>query len=399
MHPDSEALRPSLMHLIIYLKKRRKMKFFLCVLLMGWVYFTESVNHRNTNTLEKRSKTFNFSNDEIEQPLKRSRRYKRSNCGSDEVGYYFDARVKHCCMKCHEGEHVDQPCTSPWQYPTCTPCEEGTFLAFRNYALKCKRCTSCHQDIEVEVVKCSAKTNAKCVCKAGYYRDHDDCRACTVCHNRRTISNCTITNNTQCGDCLPGFYEDKSECQACPQSDKQCEATSSSCSPVCVPLTSTMSVAYILTGAFLLLLLPCGGLLIHKHKRKKKHQKGDHVFTVIGGGEVPGLTDLNQESRMYSPCTPAGHVPSVLQKNCTLYDIIDCVPVRRWKEFMRTLELPDKVIEIVEVEISNFRDQQYEMLRRWCQLQMASLDAVYQTLERMNLSRCAEELKAKIEHY
>ncbi|KAM4015377.1 tumor necrosis factor receptor superfamily member 25 [Anomaloglossus baeobatrachus] len=360
------------------------------------VYYTESVNYRSKNTLEKR-RTFNSSNDEIEQPIKRSRRYKRSNCGSDDMVY--DDGEKHCCMKCREGEYWEKACTTPRQYPVCKPCEEGTFLAFRNYSPKCKRCTSCHLDIEVEEVKCSAKTDAKCVCKAGYYRDQDDCRVCRACHNRRIISNCTATNNAQCGDCLPGFYEDKSECQACPPSIKQCEFTNTSCSPVCTPVESKISVAYILTGAFLLLLLPFGGLLIHKHKRKKKNQKGEHVFTVIGGGEVPGLTDLNQETKVFSPYTPAGHVPSVLQKSCTLYDIIDCVPVRRWKEFMRTLELPDKVIEIVEVEISNFRDQQYEMLKRWCQLKLASLDAIYLTLERMNLSRCAEELKAKIEHY
>ncbi|KAG9481995.1 hypothetical protein GDO78_010948 [Eleutherodactylus coqui] len=102
---------------------------------------------------------------------------------------------------------------------------------------------------------------------------------------------------------------------------------------------------------------------------------------------------MSQETHILCPDTP------VLEKSCTLYDIINCVPVRRWKEFMRTLELPDKVIEAVEVENSIFRDQQYEMLRRWCQLKMPSIDVVYQTLERMNLLRCAEELKAKIEEY
>lgn len=99
-------------------------------------------------------------------------------------------------------------------------------------------------------------------------------------------------------------------------------------------------------------------------------------------------------------CTPwAGQVPSVLQKGCALYDIIDCVPVKRWKELMRNLELPDNEIERVEMEVGNFRDQQYEMLRRWCQLKTASVESVYQALDRMHLSGCLERLKSKIEQY
>ncbi|XP_075696727.1 tumor necrosis factor receptor superfamily member 25 [Rhinoderma darwinii] len=361
------------------------------------VYLTKSIPHNNTNTLEKRNERLNSSNDKIKQQFENLRRYKRSNCDEE---MYYDEKVRHCCIKCPRGEHVEKSCAAPNHNPICKPCEEGTFLAYSNYLFKCKRCTGCHSDTDIEEVKCSATTDAVCVCKENYYRHRGDCQVCTKCHNRSTTQKCSKTNDTQCGPCLPGFHEEQNKCQSCHQLGKQCENTNASCSPVCeLVVIPTISVPYILTGAFLLLLLPCGGFLIHKHKRKKKHNMGEHVFTAHGEADVPGLTDINQKTRILSPDTTPGHVPSVLQKSCTLYDIIDCVPIRRWKEFMRTLELPDKVIEIVEVEISNIRDQQYEMLRRWCQLKMASVDAVYQTLERMNLSGCAEELKAKIEHY
>ncbi|XP_044134298.1 tumor necrosis factor receptor superfamily member 25 [Bufo gargarizans] len=311
---------------------------------------------------------------------------------------FFDAEAKRCCRLCPMGQYVEKPCAAPLQDPVCKPCDEGTYLAYSNYLTKCKLCTTCDLDTEVEKVSCSETTNAECVCKESFYwyEEQRICKACTKCNNRSTIQNCSTRSNTQCGGCLPGFYEENNECSSCLPSGEQCEMTKSSCPPVCAPVVSIMP--YVLTGTFLLLLLLCGGLLIHKHKRKKKHSKGEHVIKVHGGGDVPGLTAINQDTGIVTPDT-TGHVFSILQRSSTLYHIIDCVPVRRWKEFMRTLELPDKVIEIVEVEISNFRDQQYEMLRRWCQLKMASVDAVYETLERMNLSGCAEELKEKIEHY
>ncbi|XP_072012365.1 tumor necrosis factor receptor superfamily member 25 isoform X2 [Engystomops pustulosus] len=362
------------------------MKTFLCVLLLNWVYLSES---KNIDAQEKSSERFNSSNDETDQGFNNLWRHKRSICDN---GTYYDKLVGRCCRKCPGGEHVEKPCATTGQDTVCTPCQVGTFLPDINYLTKCKRCTSCLPDIQVEAVRCSATSNAVCVCVKGYYRlgEQDPCQACTKCHNRKIISNCSSTSDTKCGDCLPGFYEEKSECHRCNQSDNLCETTNSSCSPVCERVVSAMPVPYILIGALLLLLLPCVGFLLHKHKKKKKHRKGELIFTVHEGGDVPGLKDTNQETRILTP---------VLQKSCTLYDIIDCVPVRRWKEFMRTLELPDKIIETVEVEMSNFRDQQYEMLRRWCQLKIACIESVYHTLERMNLSGCAEELKAKIEQY
>ncbi|KAM4703133.1 tumor necrosis factor receptor superfamily member 25 [Rhinophrynus dorsalis] len=142
-------------------------------------------------------------------------------------------------------------------------------------------------------------------------------------------------NDTVCGPCVPGFYEEDKECRPCPQSSQK--QCSNSKDVVCSQLC---------------------------------------------------------KSESSSPLT------SVLQKGSTLYDIIDSVPVKRWKEFIRILELQDKEIDIVEMEFTNsFRDQQYEMLRRWCQLRTAALESIYQALERMNLCGCAEELRIKIENY
>lgn len=97
-------------------------------------------------------------------------------------------------------------------------------------------------------------------------------------------------------------------------------------------------------------------------------------------------------------CCPSGPPRgSVLQPGSQLYDIIDAVPVRRWKEFMRVLELRDAEIEVVEMEFTHVRDQQYEMLKRWCQQRHATLNAVIHALERMELSGCAEELRHRLQ--
>uniref|UniRef100_A0A8C4UYT5 TNF receptor superfamily member 25 n=1 Tax=Falco tinnunculus TaxID=100819 RepID=A0A8C4UYT5_FALTI len=93
-----------------------------------------------------------------------------------------------------------------------------------------------------------------------------------------------------------------------------------------------------------------------------------------------------------APLEPRG----ALLHGSQLYTIIDAVPVRRWKEFMRVLELREAEIELVELEVAHIRDQQYEMLKRWCQQTSATLDRVYAALERMELAGCAEALRRSL---
>ncbi|NXW10682.1 TNR25 factor, partial [Fregetta grallaria] len=95
------------------------------------------------------------------------------------------------------------------------------------------------------------------------------------------------------------------------------------------------------------------------------------------------------------PSAPPGPHSTLLQGS-QLYTVIDAVPVRRWKEFMRVLELREAEIELVELEVTHIRDQQYEMLKRWCQQTSATLDRVFAALERMELAGCAEVLRRSL---
>lgn len=98
-----------------------------------------------------------------------------------------------------------------------------------------------------------------------------------------------------------------------------------------------------------------------------------------------------------SPAPPAGWAAATLQLGPQFYDVMDAVPARRWKEFVRTLGLREAEIEAVEVEVGRFRDQQYEMLKRWRQQQPAGLGAIYAALERMGLDGCAEDLRSRLQ--
>ncbi|NWW75475.1 TNR25 factor, partial [Climacteris rufus] len=100
----------------------------------------------------------------------------------------------------------------------------------------------------------------------------------------------------------------------------------------------------------------------------------------------------SDKGELSAPPEPRG----ALLQGSQLYAVIDVVPVRRWKEFMRMLELREAEIELVELEVAHIRDQQYEMLKRWCQQTSATLDRVFAALERMELAGCAEALRQSL---
>ncbi|XP_073459746.1 tumor necrosis factor receptor superfamily member 25-like [Aquarana catesbeiana] len=388
------------------------MKNTLFILLLSWVYLLLG---NPIHTLEDWNQTskankFNFSEDGLSQPTwSKPGRYKRSSqeCPNDQS---FDNEKNRCCRKCPEGQYVEKPCNTSGGPPTCAVCKERTYLKLPNYKNSCIKCKSCDDEKQVEVAPCTSSTNRECKCKEGFYVKGEDCYPCTSCPNRDIKEICSNITDTVCGDCLPNFFEEKNECQPCNQSNKDCIEMPATCTPVCVPIKEVETNILLVIFPVLLLVCALVGLFIYKYKFKKDHSLGGERFTTCQAEEPISSKTHPEESilltfdespvpELCSASNSQGQVPSVLQKGCALYDIIDCVPVKRWKELMRNLELPDNEIERVEMEVGNFRDQQYEMLRRWCQLKTASVESVYQALDRMHLSGCLERLKSKIEQY
>nr|XP_028597771.1 tumor necrosis factor receptor superfamily member 25 [Podarcis muralis] len=106
----------------------------------------------------------------------------------------------------------------------------------------------------------------------------------------------------------------------------------------------------------------------------------------------PPAASLAEKEKLVNGAPP---ICGLLQGR-NMYAVIDAVPVRRWKEFVRGLGLRDREIELVELEHSQFREQQYEMLKRWCQQQGPSTDAIFTVLESMQLGGCAQELREQL---
>ncbi|XP_054251069.1 tumor necrosis factor receptor superfamily member 25 [Indicator indicator] len=356
-------------------------------------------------------------------------------------------------VPCHPavpaGTFLYKPCSSLGNDSVCKTCSPGTFRAQPNTFTKCQACYECDQQAFQSVLSnCSATSNVACGCRPGHFRSCLDeqctefsCLQCQTCAGRLVQRPCSETQDTLCGSCKPDFYTEGGECRPCPTTTP--DACGKECQRACSGSDSNSQgsgLEYILlafTGPLFL-----GALAIY-HKRKQlwhstssgsphptvqaanptawamplyqdSAQVGDSIcWTQSCSSQVTklaagmGRQSPKHDALLQKPggtAWPGGEVgPSsplepraTLLQGSQLYSIIDAVPVRRWKEFMRVLELREAEIELVELEVAHVRDQQYEMLKRWCQQTSATLDHVFTALERMELSGCAEALRRSL---
>uniref|UniRef100_A0A8C3XLQ1 TNF receptor superfamily member 25 n=1 Tax=Chelydra serpentina TaxID=8475 RepID=A0A8C3XLQ1_CHESE len=280
------------------------------------------------------------------------RQVTRPTCAADQL---WHSTERLCCQKCPAGRFMTAPCTSRGHNTTCESCPPGTYLSFQNLERKCRKCSECHAQASQLVLKnCTETSDIECGCGAGHFRQCTDpacrdftCQDCNKCKGTR--HNCSAKEDAQCGICQPGFYLEGGECRACALGLAQARQTAGSSS-----------------------LAPPQPLLLRR------------------------VLCCQAPADALSRC-PAGPLPGVLPQGSQLYDIISAVPVRRWREFMRVLELPDGEIEVVELEFAHVRDQQYEMLKRCYQQKKAAPESIFAALERMELAGCAEELRQRLQ--
>ncbi|XP_057603552.1 tumor necrosis factor receptor superfamily member 25 isoform X3 [Hippopotamus amphibius kiboko] len=336
----------------------------------------------------------------------------------------FQKRSLLCCRGCPAGHYLKAPCTKPCGAATCLPCPQGTFLAWENHhETRCARCQACDEEAsQVALKNCSAVADTHCGCKPGWFTDcmvsqcpHGSpfrCRLCTDCGalHRHTKAPCS-SRDTHCGTCLPGFYEHGNSCVSCPTS------TLGSCPEPCVAVCgwrqneAGMEALTPLQATHLSPPDSSPTLLVPPSSSEKMC-----TVQLVGNSWTSGSPQTQEApcpevtwswdqlpSRALGPLPPppptppAGSAAALLQPGPQLYDVMDAVPARRWKEFVRTLGLREAEIEAVEVEVCRFRDQQYEMLKRWRQQQPAGLGAVYAALARMGLDGCAEDLRSRLQ--
>ncbi|NXI17462.1 TNR25 factor, partial [Irena cyanogastra] len=377
------------------------------------------------------------------QPLLRLRRHTdRRPC---PAGMNWIETARQCCRQCPAGTFLSEPCTGPENGSVCLACPAGTFRTQPNTLRKCQACYECdRQAFQSVLSNCSATSNIACGCEPGRFRVcHDDhcnefsCQKCQSCTGRLIQRPCSEEHDTLCdSNCKPDFYREGDECRPCHTSTL--EKCGKECQQACGSNNNQGSgLEYILLGLTGPLFL--GALAIY-HKRKRLWHDAlagrplpmAQATTSVASAAATPWCQFN--ARRWDnlcwtqPCSPQGteratgtakqslkhqallrEPPSdegepsaspeprgALLQGSQLYAVIDVVPVRRWKEFMRMLELREAEIELVELEVAHIRDQQYEMLKRWCQQTSATLDHVFAALERMELAGCAEALRQSL---
>ncbi|NWH90323.1 TNR25 factor, partial [Aegithalos caudatus] len=385
------------------------------------------------------------------QPLLRLRRHPAGMNGRgpcpDDMNWIETAQQ--CCRRCPAGTYLSKPCTSSEKNNECVACPTGTFRAQANTLRECQACYECdRQPFQSVLSNCSATNNVVCGCEPGSFRvcldnlcSEFSCRKCQPCTGRFIQQPCSETQDTVCdSSCKPDFYREGDECRPCHTSTL--DTCGKECQQVCGSNNDQGSgLEYILLGLTGPLFL--GALAIY-HKRKRLWHD------ALADGPLPTAQATTSMARAAAlpwcqfsarrwdnlcwtqPCSPQGteratgtakqslkhqaniqtllceqpsdegdpsahpEPRSALLQGSQLYAVIDVVPVRRWKEFMRMLELREAEIELVELEVTHIRDQQYEMLKRWCQQTSATLDHVFAALERMELAGCAEALRQSL---
>ncbi|NXE63196.1 TNR25 factor, partial [Calcarius ornatus] len=305
-------------------------------------------------------------------------------------------------------------------------CEPGRFRVCVDplcTEFSCQKCQTCTGRLiqrpcsEVQDTLCDSS------CKPDFYKEGDECRPCHM----RTVDTCGkecqqacgSNNNKGMGTMGPGLVA--------------CGHPAGQLMGMLLLLLSGSGLEYILLGLTGPLFL--GALAIYHKRKRLRHGGGPHptaqATSVPGAAATPwchfsawrwhnpcwthpyspqetergtgtAKKSFKQEALLRKPPSEEGK-PSAppeprgaLLQGSQLYAVIDVVPVRRWKEFMRMLELREAEIELVELEVVHIRDQQYEMLKRWCQQTSATLDHVFAALERMELAGCAEALRQSL---
>ncbi|XP_053942011.1 tumor necrosis factor receptor superfamily member 25 [Cuculus canorus] len=366
----------------------------------------------------------------VQLPARPHRHSARASC---PAGTNWIEGARRCCQPCPAGTFLVRACSSHGNASACAPCPAGTFRSQPNTFSKCQACYECDRQASQSVLSnCSATSNVACGCEPGRFRDcvdehcsHFSCRQCQPCTGRLIQRPCTEAQDTLCGSCKPNFYAEGSECRPCQLSTP--ETCGKDCQRVCGGGSRGSGLEYLLlslTGPLFL------GALALYHKRKRlRHgtpasspvpaaqpantaarcqvsaEKQDSMcWTQQAVKHVTGTAHRSPEQRTLLWEQPSGAAAqphgegqlSPLLQGSQLYAVIEAVPVRRWKEFMRVLELREAEIELVELEVTHIRDQQYEMLKRWCQQTSATLDRVFAALEHMDLAGCAEALRRSL---
>ncbi|XP_013873329.1 tumor necrosis factor receptor superfamily member 1A isoform X2 [Austrofundulus limnaeus] len=356
------------------------------------------------------------------------------------AGYFWDKRGGHCSDKKY----------------FCKKCDKDSYTEIKNHIKRCLKCSTCSHS-EVVVKPCSFTSNTKCGCKPGFFyvqenmcwdcskvtgTTHADfkkqCTSTTVLPSTNTSTTMvSVTTKTPTfapipllGPTTPDLLLD-STTSTLLQGFKTSNSTSN---PAVQPVpTAKNHMVWLLSLVIFAVLLVLVWLLVFcgsMHRNQDNHscwKRNKNAKTPAQEGTLkercshhssspsPLTFTISEETPMMSLCQdPPAHISGQIPDTghtaarqeersdrwpaIVLYAIIKEVPLRRWKEFLRLLSVPDQQMERVELEAGlGSIEKQYQMLRLWSQRSSASLNDVYSSLHHMDLSGCAQLLQESLE--
>lgn len=134
-----------------------------------------------------------------------------------------------CCDRCHPGYKLKDKCLGQGQRSVCEKCGNGTYSDKSNFYDKCFSCKKCDKDNMVTMSNCTITKNSECKCKDGYYMKMLDdttqeCKKCKTCGDGQlTAGNCTGENYNHC-ICKDKHYKVKNNlCEPCDECRDECK--------------------------------------------------------------------------------------------------------------------------------------------------------------------------------
>lgn len=327
-----------------------------------------------------------------------------------------------CCDKCSPGYKLKEKCLGVGQRSKCEKCSPGTYQDHMNHF---KNCFSCREPCdsaskEIEIAQCTHMQDRVCGCQKGYYKNVlneitmscEPCRKCGV--GEREIGPCEGEKNTGC-DCKYNHYRvAKGICA-------QCTNCTDVCSELCPHIDKTTSPTpgpHFSPWIILCILLAVGlvfNFLVCIAKKQYKKRTSTSFSQSRGSCDLEkqvekkethtGLLSKENESVQVA-CPPDSVLPDCVPKEIKthefIYFVLDAVPVSRFKELARRLNISEQYIERAERDNRAFADAQYQMMLFWAGsgtkggksvLSRTRLQECVNTLKDMNLADCAESIE------
>lgn len=328
-----------------------------------------------------------------------------------------------CCDRCPPGFKLKTECSGKGLRSNCEKCREGTYLDVLNYVWNCRACDTCITNEDV-MSQCTREKNTVCRCKTGYYKYVINsitrmCKPCKTCSAGERVRNeCNSERNTEC-ECKDFHYRvgKSKECLPCTNCSKECSHFCTSTPKTSVRPTKESTPVEVIALAVALTVVLAAVLVSVGVKQWKKNRRAlpsiespDSQICKVGQPSV--TTAVNEEDgKLMSHCIENEQnqllpdcVPREIRTHEFIYFVLEVVPINRFKELARWLNVSEQDIDRAERDNRAFADAQYQMLKVWSNnahgggqniLPRPLLQEFVDRLKDMNLNGCAESIENK----